>query len=145
PYKMQWHNVTLSDLQSAVCASNQNFSGDIHVQGETAQVIRALGLIGGGRDPLQQVLSIRPPPDPENVLTPETRQRLHARAAAKSLFDEEERRREEIRQIVVKSVNNKPVRVGNIVEDDLFDDAGKLLERRGVVVGNQTRQGRVSL
>ena len=141
PDRLQWYGVALSDLQAAVAASNQNFSGDIHVQGDTAQVICALGLIGGGRDPLQQVLAIKPPPDPDHILTPEVRQRLHAREAANFLTAEEEKRREEIRQIVIKSVDNKPVRVGNLVDDDRLDATGKLLERRGVLVGHQTRQG----
>ena len=141
PLKMALAGVTLAGLQQAIADSNQNYSGDVQTRGDTAQVIRALGLLGGGKDPIQQALLIPPPTD---LLAPETRQRLHAQNVAKFLTDEEDRRRKEIREIVINSADNRAIRIGNLVDDDLYVD-GKLVERRGVLVSHQTRQGRVSI
>jgi cobalt-zinc-cadmium resistance protein CzcA len=64
--------------------------------------------------------------------------------AARFLREEEERRLREIRQIVITSVNNVPIRVDHVVEGGPLqspEDIGK----QGVVVGHQTRLGKVSL
>jgi cobalt-zinc-cadmium resistance protein CzcA len=57
---------------------------------------------------------------------------------------EENRRVEEIRHIVIATVNNVPVKIDNIVEGGPVLE-GEPLGVRGVVVGHQTRLGRVSL
>ena len=62
-------------------------------------MVRSLGLIGQGRDPYLPTLASRDP----------------AKAAA-HLRVEEARRCREIRQVVVTSTNNVPVRVDNLVE-----------------------------
>src|SRR5262249_14778618 len=64
--------------------------------------------------------------------------------AAAYLRAEEQRRLREIRAIVITSVNNVPVRVGDIVEGGplLYEDAPSV---EGVVVGHMSRLGRVSL
>jgi Cu/Ag efflux pump CusA len=145
PDEMWRLGVTLAALQTAVGNSNQNGSGDYHTQGETVQVVRGLGLIGGGQDPLAQVVTrpeVRGEKDP-------TRK---AMLAAKYLRDEEARRVVEVRQIVLTAVNNTPVRIDQLVDGGpLLDAEGRpkvpndQLLKRGVVVGSQTRQGKVSL
>src|SRR5581483_10783077 len=98
-------------------------------------VVRGIGLYGQGQDPTQEVLSFKDP----------------AQAAA-HLRAEEARRIREIRQTVVASTNNVPVRVDQLVEGGplLYADgtakvADAQLVQRGVVVGFQTRQGKVSM
>ncbi len=119
----------------AVSSGNGNGSGDNLVQGQTNLVVRSIGLFGLGEDPMQQVLGMRDPLE-----------------AAHFLRSEEARRIREIRQTVVTSVNNTPVRVDNLVDGGpLLNDDGTArvddvaLVRQGVVVSNQTRQGKVSL
>ena len=58
------------------------------------------------------------------------------------LRGEEEQRVREIRQIVVTSVDNVPVRVDDLVEGGPLGP-GQPVGDEGVVVGNQTRLGRV--
>ena len=179
PEKLAHYGVTLAQLQTALGNSNTNGSGDNLTQGKQRNVVvRSLGLIGQGQDPYLPTLATRAP----------------AKAAA-HLRVEEARRCREIRQVVVASVNNVPVRVDNLVDGGpvlnadgtislrkLFlkpdgtaewdgaerweegpvlntdgtprdDDAtiamkvawSKALVSRGVVIGNQTRQGRVGI
>ena len=55
---------------------------------------------------------------------------------------EEEQRVREIRQIVLTSVDNVPVRVDDVVEGGPLRP-GQPVGEEGVVVGHQTRLGRV--
>jgi cobalt-zinc-cadmium resistance protein CzcA len=179
PYQLQRYNITPGQLQTALGNANANGSGDNLTQGRQRNVVvRSLGLIGQGQDPYLPTLGCRDP-----------------LKAAAHLRIEEARRCREIRQIVITSVNNVPVRVDNLVDggpvlnadgsvnlrklflrpdgssewdgsekwDDgsilntdgtvLDDDAtiamklnwSKALVARGVVVSNQTRQGRVGI
>src|SRR6185437_3321522 len=123
PDRLKRYGITLEKLQTAIADSNANVSGDYLVQGEVAAVVRGLGLIGRGRDPMQRVLSVNDPSE-----------------AAEYLRAEELRRIQQIRQIVISTTNNVPVRVGDVVErpDEIGGD-------EGVVVGNHTRLGKVSL
>src|SRR5439155_12192324 len=115
--------------------ANGNGSGDNLTQGQTNLVVRAIGLYGNGQDPAQQVFGMK-----------------DAAEASAFLRAEEARRIREIRQTVVASVNNVPVRVDDLVDGGpvLNEDAsprrpdGELV-RHGVVVSFQTRQGKVSL
>ncbi len=59
PDRLKRYGITLEQLQSAIAASNDNVSGDYLVQGESAAVVRGLGLIGGGRDPMQHTLGMQ--------------------------------------------------------------------------------------
>ena len=70
---------------------------------------------------------------------------MAAEKAAIVLRTEEERRIQEIRQIVIASVNNVPVRVEHVVDGGPLRSQGEELGQRGVVVGYQTRLGQVSL
>jgi cobalt-zinc-cadmium resistance protein CzcA len=127
PDRLRRYGVTLQQLQSALANSNQNVGGDYLTKGHTVLSVRSVGLIGGGEDPVLQVLDLKDP----------------VQAAAR-LREEENRRIHEIRQVVIASVNNVPVKVGDVVEGGPLLP-GEPIGERGVVVGHQTRLGRVSL
>jgi cobalt-zinc-cadmium resistance protein CzcA len=127
PDRLRRYGVTLQQLQTALANSNQNVGGDYMVQGHMVLSVRSVGLFGGGQDPVQQVLGLTDPYQ-----------------AAARLRAEENRRAQEIRKVVITSVNNKPVRVEHVVEGGPLGP-GELLGVRGVVVSHQTRLGRVSL
>ena len=86
-----------------------------------------LGLIGRGRDPMQRILTMNSPEE-----------------AARYLRSEEQRRLRQIREIVLASTNNLPMRVGDIVEGGPLKP-GEDESTQGVVVGHQTRLGKVAL
>jgi cobalt-zinc-cadmium resistance protein CzcA len=127
PGRMRLRGITLQQLQSALTNSNTSVGGAYLTQGHIVLNVRSVGLFGGGRDPVLSVLSMKDP----------------AKAAA-MLRAEDDRRIREIRELVITSVNNVPVKVENIVEGGPVA-AGKPLGARGVVVGHQTRLGRISL
>jgi cobalt-zinc-cadmium resistance protein CzcA len=131
PERLRYFGISLAQLQAALGSANANGSGDNLTQGQGTVVVRSLGLIGHGRDPQQLVLGMTDPV-----------------AAARVLRAEEARRCAEIRQVVVASVNNVPVRVDQLVDGGpqlnpdgtpRVDDAR--LVSRGVVIGHRTRQG----
>ena len=127
PDLMKRYGITLPLLQNAIAGSNNNVGGDYVVRGPTVQVVRSLGLLGGGQDPVEKVLGLK---DPNQA-------RSYLRA-------EEERRVREIREIGLASTNTVPIRVSDVVEGGRvslgYDPGGK-----GVVVGHQTRLGKVTL
>jgi cobalt-zinc-cadmium resistance protein CzcA len=127
PERLKRYGITLQQLQNAITNGNGNVGGDFLRQGQTALAVRSLGNIGGGKDPMEQVLGMR-----------------RAQEAANYLRDEDLRRVQEIRKLVITSVNNKAIRVEDVVEGGplLY---GYDLGRRGVVVNYQTRLGRVSI
>src|SRR6516165_9700409 len=127
PDRLKRYGVTLSQLQAALSNSNQNVGADLMTQGDIVLNVRSVGLYGGGLDPVEQVLGMDDPV-----------------AAAARLRAEENRRIHEIRQIVIASVNNRPVRIDHIVEGGPLSP-GDPIGEQGVVVGHQTRLGRVSL
>jgi cobalt-zinc-cadmium resistance protein CzcA len=127
PALLRRYGVTLQQLSNAVANSNANVGGDYLTQGHTTQVVRSTGLIGGGQDPIQHCLSMKTPEE-----------------AAAFLRAEENRRIQEIRDIVLASVNNVPVRVGDVVDGGPVTTPGDL-GKRGVVVGHATRLGQVGL
>jgi cobalt-zinc-cadmium resistance protein CzcA len=135
PDRLRQYGVSLGQMQAALGNANANGSGDNLTQGQLTIVVRSLGLLGNGQDPMQATLAMSDP-----------------RAAAAFLRAEEARRCREIRQVVVASTNNVPVRVDHLVDGGpclnadgtaRVDDAH--LTARGVVVGYQTRQGRVGI
>jgi cobalt-zinc-cadmium resistance protein CzcA len=128
PNRLKRYGITLSQFQNAIANSNANVGGDILRQGPNAINVRGVGLIGGGQDPMQAVLSL---PD--------------AGSAARLLRDEDERRLREIREIVVASVNNQPILVNDLVEGGPARSPGEEYGREGVLVGNQTRLGKIGL
>jgi cobalt-zinc-cadmium resistance protein CzcA len=126
PNRLKQKGLTLAQLQNAIANSNGNVGGDYHVQGGTAQAVRGVGVIGGGKDPMETALGMRTP-----------------RQAVAYLREEERRRLREIRRIIITTVDNVPIRVEDVVEGGPVPEG---FERgaKGVVVGYQTRLGRVS-
>ncbi|SIN68564.1 cobalt-zinc-cadmium resistance protein CzcA [Singulisphaera sp. GP187] len=127
PERMKRYGITLKQLQESIAASNANVGGDYLVQGDTVQVVRGLGLIGQGQDPALAALAMTDP--------------LMARDRLRA---EERRRILEVRQIVIASTNNVPVRVEDVIDGGpvpTWEEVGE----HGVVVGRETRLGRVIL
>jgi cobalt-zinc-cadmium resistance protein CzcA len=99
------------------------------------------------RERLEAGLARRPTDPP---LTNEERRDVRevdlaaATRAAARIREEENRRLHEMRQIVIASFNNRPVKIDHIVEGGPLTP-GDPVGERGVVVGHQTRLGRVSL
>lgn len=131
PDRLRRYGVTLDQLERALEDANATGSGDNLVQGEQICVIRSLGLFGQGQDPQQLVLGSTDPVE-----------------AAEILRTEEARRCREIRQVVVKTVNDVPVRVDELVDGGpMLNSDGSLrvddqtLTSRGVKVGFVTRLG----
>ena len=95
------------------------------------------------REGLAQRSVQSPLTDSERADVLEIEQSAAMRAVA-ILRQEENRRIHEIRQIVIASVNNRPVKIDHIVEGGPLSP-GDPIGEKGVVVGYQTRLGRVSL
>jgi cobalt-zinc-cadmium resistance protein CzcA len=127
PERLKRYGITLSQLQNALSNSNANVGGDFLIQGRTVQMVRCIGMLGGGRDAMEKAFAKK---------TPEQ--------AAKLMRAEDQKRLGEIRDIVITSVNNVPVRIDDVVEGGPLPYRGAP-STQGVVVGYQTRLGRVSL
>jgi cobalt-zinc-cadmium resistance protein CzcA len=125
PDRLRRYGITLPQLQATLASANATVGGDFVNQGQIAMTARSIGLFGGGLDPVNKVLGLK-----------------SATAAAATLRAEELRRVQEIRSLVITSINNQPIRVEDVVEggrlapDELPGD-------KGVVVSNLTRLGRV--
>ena len=122
PYKLQQYGITLSQFENAIGNSNANAGAGYINQGKTVQNVRVIGAIGGGRDPVQDVLGMTDPSE-----------------AARTLRAEEQERVRELGEVVVAAVNNVPVRVKDLVRND--SDSGA----SGVFVGYLPRFGKVSV
>jgi cobalt-zinc-cadmium resistance protein CzcA len=125
--RLKRYGITLAQLQTALSNANQNVGGDYMTQGHMVLSVRGVGLFGGGQDPVLQVLGLKDPFQ-----------------AAGRLRAQENKRIQEIRRVVITSINNKPVRVEHVVDGGPLGP-GEPLGLRGVVVSHQTRLGRVSL
>ncbi len=129
PARMVRYGITLDKLQNAIQSSNANVGGDYMVEGENVLNVRAIGLIGGGQD---------------KARSPDVLLETDPAKAANLLRADEERKLNRIRQIVITSVNNLPIRVEDVVEGGPLrypEDIGK----QGVVVRHLPRLGRVSM
>jgi heavy metal efflux system protein len=124
PDRLRRYGVTLAQLQAALANSNATVGGDYIRQGQVALTVRSVGLFGGGEDPVNKVLGME-----------------SAKAAAPLLRAEEFRRIRDIRSLVIASVNNRPVRVEDVVEGGRVPPDQFGLD--GVVAGHQTRLGQV--
>ena len=125
PARLRRYGITLQQLKDAVSGGNANIGGQYVAPGETVQVVRSLGLIGQGQDPMDKAFALQDPTEARDVLRAEEEQRVR-----------------EIRQIVLTSVDNVPVRVDDVVEGGPLRP-GQPVGEEGVVVGHQTRLGRV--
>jgi heavy metal efflux system protein len=125
PDRLRRYGVTLPQLQATLNNANTTVGGDYVTQGQIAMTARSIGLFGGGLDPVNKVLGMK-----------------SADAAAATLRAEERRRIQEIRSLVITSVNNQPIRVEDVVEGGRLL-TGQLPGEKGVVVSNLTRLGRV--
>jgi Cu/Ag efflux pump CusA len=137
PERMKSYGVTLAMLSNAIANSNYNMGGDFLPQGRMSKVVRSIGVIGGGHDPMIKAIGMKT-----------------AKEAADYLRAEEKRRCSEIRKIPITSINEKPIMVDHVVvggplfAEDFKKPDGETISppaNAGVVVGNQTRLGRVSL
>jgi cobalt-zinc-cadmium resistance protein CzcA len=127
PELVRKQGVTLSQINNALANSNANVGGDYLVYGRTVKMIRCIGVIGGGKDPMDQAFAMKTPEE-----------------AAAFLREQERIRCEQIRDIVITSVNGKPIKIDDIVVGGPPQSRG-LPAMQGVVVAHQTRLGRVSL
>ena len=100
PDRLRKYNITLGQPEEAISASNANAGGDYLFQPQSVQVVRGLGLIGDGVDPMVKA---------HVADRSDSRARDYLRA-------EEQRRLTEIRQIVLATTNNVPIRVGDVVD-----------------------------
>jgi cobalt-zinc-cadmium resistance protein CzcA len=124
PDRLRRYGITLAQLQTALANSNATVGGDYVNQGQVAMTVRSVGLFGGGVDPVNKVLGLKSP-----------------EAASSILRREEQRRVRDIRDLVIASVNNQPVRVEDVVEGGRVSPGQR--SAKGVVVSHQTRLGRV--
>jgi Cu/Ag efflux pump CusA len=126
PDRLRRFGLSWKQLQSAIASTNHNFGGDFIIQGPVALNVRAVGLIGGGEDPMARVVGMHDP----------------GRAAAR-LREEERKRIRDIRSIVLTTVNNRAILLEDVVEGGRLGENEQPGER-GVVVGAR-RQGDVAL
>src|SRR5262249_46976709 len=124
PGRLRRYGITLGQLQTALTNSNATVGGDYVNQGQVALTVRSVGLFGGGVDPVNKVLGL------QNPFT-----------SASILRAEEYRRVQDIRNLVIASVNNQPMRVEDVVEGGRVSP-GELSDQ-GVIVSHQTRLGQV--
>jgi cobalt-zinc-cadmium resistance protein CzcA len=158
PDRLKALGITLQQVQSALQSANANVGGDYIIQGHIAMNVRSVGLFGGGLDPVQEVMGTKDP-DPaaaeeleraERETSPrlgelhEAQRRRIATVAAARLREAENDRIREIRKLVITSINNKEILLEDIVEGGRLHE-GEPPGVRGVVVGHQTRLGRVGL
>jgi cobalt-zinc-cadmium resistance protein CzcA len=127
PDRMKRYGITMQQLQNALGNSNANAGGDILARGRTNLMVRSVGVLGGGLDALQQTFAMSSPV-----------------RAGMFLREEERLRVQEIRDIVIASVNNKDICISDIVQSGPQLSVS-IANREGVIVGNQTRLGRVGL
>ena len=156
PNRLKQFGITLQQIQTTLTNANANAGGEYVIQGDVAMNVRSVGLLGGGVDPVQQVLGMKDP-DPQAAkeleeaekaggshapqLYEAQRRRLATAAAAK-IREEENRRILEIRQLVITSINNKDILIEDIVEGGRLGP-GDSVGAQGMVIGHQTRLGRV--
>src|SRR5262249_16156204 len=61
PELMRKYGITLAQLQNALQSSNANVGGDFLIQGPTVKMVRCLGVIGGGADPMEEAFAMKSP------------------------------------------------------------------------------------
>jgi cobalt-zinc-cadmium resistance protein CzcA len=127
PERLKRYGITLNQLANALANSNANVGGDYLIQGPTAKMVRCRGLIGSGYDPMEPAISMKTPQE-----------------AAAFLRAQEQVRLSQIRDIVITSVNNVPIRIDDVVQGGPLPHK-EAPSTQGVIVSHQTRLGRVSM
>ena len=153
PDRLGRFGITLQQLQNTIANSNANVGGDYLKSGPMVLVVRHVGVIGNGKDPMETAVGMATKEEAAAYLRAEELRRIH-----------------EIRQLVITTNNNTPIRVNDVVQGgpvplayqsnndrpskhfrypwqaDYFKDYNlDLFGREGVVVGYQTRLGQVSM
>jgi cobalt-zinc-cadmium resistance protein CzcA len=137
PDRLKRYGITLQQFQNAITNSNANIGASYLRQGPIAMNVRGIGLLGRGQDPMVPAMGMSSP-----------------YIAARYLRRQEELRVREIRDIVVATVNNVPVRVEDLVSGgpvDAHDEVARAARAvkgpggEGVIVGWQPRLGKVSV
>jgi cobalt-zinc-cadmium resistance protein CzcA len=127
PGRLKRYGITLGQLESAIAASNANIGAGVLQQPRNPNAInvRSVGLLGMGLDPMQPAMSLPDPLQARNYIRERERERVR-----------------EIRDIVVQTVNNVPIRVS-----DLVVGGPSLLPEStaGVAVTYVPRLGRVAI
>jgi cobalt-zinc-cadmium resistance protein CzcA len=130
PERLKRYGISLNQFQSAIAASNANIgAGVLQQKGNPNAInVRSVGLIGMGVDPMQEAMALGDPYD-----------------AYVSMRDAERERVQELRDIVVQTVNNIPVRVRDLVTGGPAPSPGVPRSEQGVAVSSVPRLGRVSI
>ena len=76
PARMQRYGITLQQIKDAVSASNPNAGGEYVIEGDTAHVVRFLGLIGYGQDPIETAMGMKDPVAARDYLRSEEERRI---------------------------------------------------------------------
>ncbi|HWY86479.1 MAG TPA: efflux RND transporter permease subunit [Gemmataceae bacterium] len=126
PERLKRFGITLAQMQNALANSNANVGGDFLVQGRTVQMVRCVGVIGGGKDPMERAFAMKT-----------------SEEAARFLREADQTRLSEIRDIVITSINNVPIRIDDVVQGGPLPYS-EAPSTQGVIVSHQTRLGRVS-
>jgi cobalt-zinc-cadmium resistance protein CzcA len=126
PERLKRYGITMAQLQNTLANSNANVGGDFLVQGRTVQMVRCVGFIDGGRDPMEKAFGMKTPAE-----------------ASAYLRKREQKKLSEIRNIVITSINNVPIRIDDVVQGGPLPHP-EAPSNQGVIVSHQTRLGRVS-
>ena len=127
PERLKRFGITLNQLANTLASSNANVGGDYLVQGRTVKMVRCIGVIGGGLDPMVAAFAMKTPAE-----------------AAAYLRAQEQVRLNQIRDIVITSINNVPIRIDDVVQGGPLPHK-EAPSTQGVLVSQQTRLGRVSM
>jgi cobalt-zinc-cadmium resistance protein CzcA len=130
PGRLHRYGISLGQLQASVAASNANVGAGVLQQDANPNAInvRSVGLLGRGTDPMQEAMGLGDP--------------FEARAR---LREGERVRVRGIRSVVVRTVNNVPVRVGDLVAGGPTPSPGDRGAEQGVAVSHVPRMGRVAI
>ncbi len=70
PARLRRYGITLQQLKDAVSNGNANIGGQYIAPGEAVQVVRGLGLIGQGQDPMDKAFGLQDPVEARDELRP---------------------------------------------------------------------------
>ena len=159
PDRLKRYGITLAQLQTALHTTpTRTSAATASVQGDVAMSVRSVGLFGGGEDPVQQGAGHEGPRPrggqgpargrkgglPDAPMLKEMQRRRLATAAAAKLREEEKRRFWRSATSSLRPSTTAPIRVEDVVEGGRLAPGEPRRRRSGVVVGHQTRLGKVS-